>query len=254
MDIAFCTHVSEDWYIPVGCQKLERSAKHFHPDIPFFTFKDDVIKAEFDKDSHTHWLNIHPIIASKLTEMYDLIVHFDADSVIVGSLDEILVGDYEVAGVRNNNDLGKAGADPPITLGDIGVGDVGVFRYINAGLVAATNKQFWLDWSDLTRAQSFPYGEQGALNVLFYSGKYKTKLLDPLESNVHYGTSNCDGNRPACHYDSWKEIRVLDNELYLKHKKVKVLHQAGAGLPRFTPDLFNHETLVYLEQITKTKF
>jgi hypothetical protein len=250
MKIAFCTHVSDDWYFSIGCQKLERSAKYFHPEIPFFTFKSDAINKEFAKDPRVNWCTIHPVITSRLVDYFDLVVHFDADSIITGPLDAVIEGDYEVAGVRCNNDLGKAGADPGITYEDIGVD-----RYLNTGLVAATNKQFWSEWSHLTLTQSFPYGEGGSFNKIFYSGKYKTKLLDPLDAEVYYGISGLNGNSPASHYETWKEIKIKDHEMYIWDKKVKVIHQAGSGGKyRFQPHLFNKEALAYLETITQTKF
>ena len=38
MKVAFCTHVSDDWYYSVGAHKLSQSLKYFHPEIDFYCF------------------------------------------------------------------------------------------------------------------------------------------------------------------------------------------------------------------------
>jgi hypothetical protein len=179
----------------------------------------------------------------RLTNDFDLVVHFDADSIIVDRLDELLVGDYDIACVKNNNHFGKAGKIPGIWFEN-----VGVEYYVNAGLVASTKKEFWIDWLNFTLSRDFPvYGEQDALNVLFYSGKYRAKLLDPPNKDYYYGIANSWGVDTS--YENWKEIQVRPDGLYTNNKKIKVLHHAGGahGKIRFEADLFNPETRRFIE-------
>ena len=78
-----------------------------------------------------------PFWGQKLAQDFDLVIHLDADSIVVDSLPELLWGDFDVAGVRNNDDFG----DPNFTCPG-----VAVHEYMNCGLVAATHRQFWDDW------------------------------------------------------------------------------------------------------------
>src|SRR5258706_5889535 len=105
MKAVFFTHCSDDWYEPVGCYKLEQSVKHFHPEIPFIRFGTEEIDEQVRLHPGLHWDIMIPIWGQLLADEYDLVVHFDADSIVTGRLDEILGGDYEVAGVRNNDDF-----------------------------------------------------------------------------------------------------------------------------------------------------
>ena len=114
-----------------------------------------------------------------------------------------MAGDYKVAGVRNNNDFGKAGAlayplEPDGT---------DPFTYINAGLVVSTNANFWTDWINLNNEKALKcrMAEQDTLNEIFYSGKYKNKLLDPVDSDVYYGTATQYG--VGSNWESWKYIK-----------------------------------------------
>jgi hypothetical protein len=75
-----------------------------------------------------------------------MVVHFDADSMLTGRLDELLDPinlQYDIIGVRNNNDYNKAGADNYIT--NPGQDPQ---KYLNAGLVTITNKTVLLDWME----------------------------------------------------------------------------------------------------------
>ena len=48
MNVAFCTHVSDDWFYTIGADKLLKSAKHFHPELPFYVFNSEQIQTIFD--------------------------------------------------------------------------------------------------------------------------------------------------------------------------------------------------------------
>ena len=49
MKVAFCTHVSDNWYYSVGAHKLSQSLKHFHPEIDFYCFGDKQLKELFEQ-------------------------------------------------------------------------------------------------------------------------------------------------------------------------------------------------------------
>lgn len=255
--VAFCTHVSDDWYIPGGAKKLEQSAKYFHPEIPFYTFKSDTIKKLFESDSSITWFTINPHISIKLADEYELVVHFDADSIIVDRLDELLENDYEVAGVRNNNDRGLAGAQnhPCLVQQKNGYIEpvVDALNYVNAGLIASRNKNFWLDWITANKkaATLFHQYEQDILNKIIALNRYKFKLLDPISAPVYYGLASQYGTNNL-HWQSWNHVKLKNNKLYLDGKQIKVFHQAGGSgvFPKLQFDnLFKPDIAKYLKNI-----
>ncbi len=244
MKVAFCTNISDEYYHSMGADKLVKSAKYFHPDIPFFVYG--------TKDVASHNIPpglLIPFIIERLMGEFDMVVRFDGDSMLTGPIDEIInATDYDVIGVRNNNDFGKAGADNPIIQQGVSVDE-----YLNAGLIATTSKAFIKEWIDhnLRYAQMLPFVEQSVLNAIYK--KYKTLIVDAIDSDVYYGVSGLYGNgtENETHWDSWKQIEVVNEELILGGKKVKVVHHAGG----FKADklcfyMFNDETRKRLITIT----
>jgi len=255
--VAFCTHVSDDWYIPGGAEKLIQSAKHFHPEIPFYVFKSDVINELFKSDPSITWFTINPHISIKLADEYELVIHIDADSIIVDTLDELINGDFEVAGVRNNNDRGVAGAQnhPCLVQQKNGYIEpvVDALNYVNAGLIASRNKKFWQDWIDGNKKGATLYHqyEQDVLNKLISTNRYNFKLLDPINAPLYYGLASQYGDN-GIHWKSWSNIKLLNDKLYLDGKKIKVLHQAGGSgvFPKLQLDnLFKTEISSHLKKI-----
>lgn len=251
MKTVFSTHVTDDWFDAVRTSDLIKSAKHWHPEIPFVVFSTKDIKEAFDKNKYLNWNNLIPHFCNKLADKYDLVVHIDADSLITGPLDELLKGDYEVAAARNNNDIRFAGH---LNWGcSLPAYDITTAMYVNAGLVASTIKDFWDIWDNLNRSSHiYPFGEQDILNILFYDcgeRKFQCKVLDPVESNLHYGVSATYGQSKL---QSWRYMEVKDNELYLNNKKVKVLHEAGGHqLPKMEVEKWvKPDVMKYLFGIT----
>lgn len=239
--VAFCTNISDEYYHSMGGSNLEKSAKYFHPDIPFFTYKSAAVK----ELGIPHGL-VMPFILNKLIDEYDMVVRFDADSLIVGPLDELLAATkYEVIGVRNNNDFEKAGKDNPIAQFN-----VSTFDYLNAGLVATTSKAFVEEWMRVNLAVGImlPFVEQTVLNGIVKN--YKTLIVDGLEKDIYYGVSCLHGG--ITHWDSWKDIVVEDGALKLRRKTIKVLHHAGGFMPhKLGLYMFSDEARVRIEEIIK---
>lgn len=218
---------------------MYHSFKHFHPDIPFKIYQRD----ETDRITAETGISIHFMFAPigrELSVDYDLVVHIDGDSIICDTLEEVLAGDYDIAGCRNNNDDLKAGFCSGFERGKATKD-----KYINAGFHAITNKAIWQEWIDKNKEYGLqtPLYEQGVLNDIFHSGKYNTKLLDPINSNLYYGVASCNGTQS--HWDSYKEMYLENDRLYLHGKKIKILHLAGGGAkPRlsklFSKDVFEN--------------
>ena len=248
MKIAFCTHVSDDWYYSVGAHKLSQSIKYFHPEIDFYCFGDKQLNQLFLIHPNVNWNTVHPFVSYQLIDAYDMVVHFDADSMLTGRLDELLDPinlQYDIIGVRNNNDYNKAGADNYIT--NPGQDPQ---KYLNAGLVAITNKTVLLDWMErnINYGNDMPFQEQTVLNEL--SMMYNTKIVDSADSGVYYGISNLYGN--TTHWDSWKLIEIDEQSRFiLNGKTIKVIHHGGGHgtYNKLDFNLFNNKTKQQLEQI-----
>lgn len=239
MRVAFCTHVSDNWYYSVGAHKLVKSAQYFHPEIDFYCFGDKQLSELFEIHPHVNWNTVHPFVSAQLIDDYDMVVHFDADSMIVGKLNELLDESnlqYDIIGVRNNNDFNRAGKDAYIT--NPGQDPQ---TYLNAGLVAVTNGEVLVEWMEqnIQYGNQMPFQEQTILNYI--STTRSTKIIDSVDSKVYYGISNLYG--VETHWDSWKSIQVVDDQLTLNGKIVKVLHHGGGhGATKLDFNLFNEQT------------
>ena len=153
--IAISTWCTDDYAELLGVDKLVNSIKYFHPDVYHVivdTKMTEVINQVFP------WMRPIWMMAptcSPLAQKYDMVVHLDADAVVVGPMDELFNSDADIIGVRNNNSLDQAGAHGGITIPHLppfGDGSpIPLQGFINAGLIASNNKQFWYDWHELNR-------------------------------------------------------------------------------------------------------
>ena len=242
--IAISTWCTDDYVDLLGLDKLQNSIKYFHPDVDHVIIDSkmtDIINQVFP------WMKPIWMMAptcSPLAKDYDMVVHLDADAVVVGPMDELFESDADIIGVRNNNSLDQAGAHGGITIPHhppCGDGSPNPLQgFINAGLVAANNSQFWEDWHDVNSqvAATKGYGwgdENDTLNHIFHCDKYNSEVIDPIGSGVSYGLSNIWGTGDN-HWESWSQIYVKDDRLYLDDPKtgepmcIKVLHQAGGSI------------------------
>lgn len=245
--IAVTTWVTDDYIDYIGLNELKNSFKYFHPDIDFFVF--DTKMTNEAKVKHPWLRDIWMMAPSCMPYIddYDMVVHIDGDCIVTGPMTELFESDEDIIGVRNNNSLDKASSHPGITIRNLqpfGNGNfIPVQKFINAGLVASNNKEFWHDWHSLNKEahrikqEVSPcfHGlgdEQDCLNQLFHWGKYSTKIIDAMGTGVSYGLCNTWGENNN-HWESWSEIYVKDDRLYLDDPKtgepmyIKVMHQAG---------------------------
>lgn len=259
MKVAFCTHVSDDWYIPGGARNLERSFRYFHPDIEFITFKSKDLDPMFK--AGWNWVTMNAAITATIAKNYELIIHMDADSLVVSKLDEVLEANYWTAGVRNNNDLGLAGAmGSAVGLGKKGGVNQGVAPkdYWNAGFIASTDPSFWDLWKERNKreAEQYPFYEQDILNLIVkeHRASKVCRTLDPIEGKLYYGlSSHFQTQEDKSHWGSWKKINMDGQRLMLNGKQIKVLHQAGgSGLPKMDIDrFFVGDVNRFLKEITR---
>lgn len=230
MKICFKTWVTENYKENLDINKLTQQLKYYHPDIPHFLYSDKEMEEDREKYPWMWFAVMMPISAMKYVDDYDLIIHIDADSTIVGPLDEVILGDYDVASVRNNHFGGGAGANSLITIDTIPWD-----KFLNVGLNATKGKEFLLEWLEGCKKGTLSGNwddENNELNRHFFKEKYKSKILDDVGSGVSYGLTNVFGTQT--HWDSWKNLYMKNGEVFQlnplgEEVKVKVLHMAGGG-------------------------
>jgi len=249
--VAVSTWCSDDYREYIGIDELTNSIKYFHPEITHYvtTGKEDIGDI---------WMMAPTCL--DVADDYDMVIHVDGDAVVVGDLSEMISSDADVIGTLNNNVLGHAGAHAGITTELMKYDEenniytphgttIPINAWLNAGVIAANKKQFWQSWHDLNASineqlKSYnwkrlpaPFGDENdTLNVVFHSGKFSTYIVDALENNIHYNISNAWGKDSNNHWESWKELYMKGDKVFLNDpisgvpKQVKVLHQAGGSL------------------------
>lgn len=129
-----------------------------------------------------------PLLSEPLLDEYDLVVGFDSDQLILGSLDYILkTQDYDVGTVYNWNRFDQQ-FYPMVEMMRIGIMPA---EYFNCSLVALRSKQFAHNWmvncfsSQFDRVQ---FREQDILNVMCYYGNWNVRCFDlPDTPGKHFG-------------------------------------------------------------------
>lgn len=210
--ICFYTFVSDNYYYPIGTFKMINSFKRFHPDIDLIVFRQDMVDKVF-KEKGVNFYNAKPTFAKLLTSCYDLIVNIDADSIILGRLDEILKQDYEIGGVMNLNDYENRTIE-----------NVNEKMFLNAGLVASRNKDFWdIFEKENEKAMQYVCKENDILNLIVYNHpkvkKMKLKVFDKKKD--YYGCKSLNREH---------EFYIEDNKVMCRKEQVFIYHHAKGGV------------------------
>jgi len=240
--VLITTWCTDDWREINTIENLINSIKHFHPTIDFYIF--NTADTNIEKQKHP-WLThvwMQPPSCLRFVDDYEMVIHLDGDTIVTGPLDELLDSNEDIIGVRNMNSAGFAGAHNwgnKIQLGNI---EINAIDFLNAGLVASNNSNFWKEWFVLNHYAAFSniknmQDEQATFNYIFHNngGKYTTKILDKVGTGVSYGLSNAWGTGDN-HWESWGKLYVKDNKLCLDDPItnttliVKILHQAGGSV------------------------
>lgn len=272
--IAISTWCTDDYQEFLRPDHLKKLVNHFHPEIDFYVVGSEQtkeIKEEnpwLSKDNvrFSDWMMV--VTCLPLVEDYDMVIHIDADSFCIGSLDRVINSTAELIGVRNNNFFGKAGAAQPCIspfyepYGDGGM--IGVQEFLNAGFIASNDKQFWYEWRDFNKfvaeqsdGKTFTYrpwplirNEQDTWNHIFHAkNKYTSEIVDSEGSGVTYGIVNQWGEKDHC--ESWKNLYIKDNSVYIDHPitgeplRTSILHAAGVGTMETIKQYGDHYNWLY---------
>lgn len=152
-----------------------KSLRKFHSEeeLPIFVWDENKIRSYNDPQ---FFYRQKPTIGRQLLKKYDLVIGFDVDQIITGSLDYIINDEsYDIAAPLNWNRV-----DPHI-YGAVTVWNISPTAYLNCGLVAMRNREFVEKWFRLCFSghfQSYKYKEQDLLNILAFYFDWKVKNLD----------------------------------------------------------------------------
>lgn len=272
MKIVALTNIEDHIFESFGGRKCINSFKYFHPKIPIVLYDTKEIKRIENEYKGFDRLSFRPVLMYETKQKYnaDLVIFIDADSIILNRLDEVLIGNYEVASVRNDPIQHTENEDH-----NRPVKGIPNEKWVNAGFVAVKKDKFLKDWITINTDAIYnkPNGihyykmvENDTLNILFHSGRYKTKILDEIDTNLYYGPASqytTLGRKPPKSIEkygyyfceSWLDIKLMNNKPMLNNKFIKVLHQChGGGPPKLQYDLFSEEFLPYIKKITQCDF
>jgi len=228
-----------------GCIEHElfiKSFKRFHPDIPLFIVDDIMIEKLMSETPGLDFYKMKASAAKLFYNDYDLVVNIDADHFIFDRLDEILLGDFDVAAPSNNNNYENVNLSIQSYRGKM-YNIVTDEKYIQAGLIASTSKDFWKAYekASLTHADHMTCRDNDVLNLLIQFGNYNFKLLDG-------GWTPNDPNR-KCYYGCSslsleKNVVLVDGKPSIDNRPLKCYHVArGSAKPKFsqlfTPEIQN---------------
>jgi len=223
----FFTFVSDNYYEPVGTPMLINSFKKFHPDIPLVIFRQDIVEKIIDPEKKfmggaVNWLNAKPMFAKLLTEKYECVVNIDADSVILGRLEEVFTKDYDVGSAMNLNDYENRSVE--------GVTNE---MYLQAGMVASRKPEFWDIWMARSLKDNWQYkcAENDTLNLVVYEQLipqgWKLKVFD--KDKDYYGCKLLGRE---------KECELKQGGVMCRGERVLAYHAAKGpqNLPKLSPE------------------
>lgn len=185
-------------------KRLEKSFKKYNPDAELIRFNGE--DARETKD-HMIFYRATPHFAKVMFDRgYDEIAKLDSDQIILGNLDHIWEGDYDVATVLN---------DPTykIMTWDIE-------PYFNNGFVVIKSQAFAAHWLRLCHSIHFDryqFKEQDLLNILASDYmQYKVRCLD-LSDKAHGEFA-----KPF-----WTKAKVEKDKIMIEGKQLLVIHFGG---------------------------
>lgn len=224
--------VDDKHYYPEGTHIMINSFRKFHPDIDLVVFRQDV--ADKIMRNGVTWYNSKPNFAELLFD-YDLIVNMDADHVITGRMTEVFDNvDYDVACPLNKNDYENTSVE-----------NITEDMYLQGGLVASTNKDFWMKWMEKNvDAMKYKCRENDVMNLVIYNDmpQLKLKILD--KEKDYYGCKSL--NREG-------EFYLQEGKLMCRKEQVLCYHYAKGGhFPKLDFDQmpFTNDVRVWLKNLS----
>jgi len=262
MKIVFYTILSDDFKDTIiDYQGFYNSFKKFHPDIDLVVFGDKEINKLFAEKTWLNFCNCKASFAKLLYNDYDLVVNIDADFYFFDRLTEILEGNYELGACANYNREANVSVKAQILNGFV-IPHISEQQYIQGGIVASPNKKFWDDYEEHSKnlADHLPLMENDVLNLLWYSGLYKTKVFD---GDSNYNSPNFKQYYNCSILGREYECYLKNDKIFVGNKQVKAYHVANGNSGRGTGSfgrrkkrinqLFNYEISTWFDNYINNK-
>lgn len=224
---------------------FENSFRKFHPDCELLIYDEKALKL-----LGLNWYNAKATMGNMIiNEGYDLVVNVDADHYFFDRCDEILADDYDVACPANFNQTDNL-VSIKTTSGLYGEQHKNTFvseiEFLQGGLIASPNKQFWAHYKYVTDKYYKRFGclENDTLNIAAYTYPYKVKVLDggidyrSVEHRQWYGCSII-GKEQSCY--------IEDGKIMCEGKPVKAYHFAHGGAKRKYTEVFNAQVSEFIK-------
>jgi lipopolysaccharide biosynthesis glycosyltransferase len=224
---------------------LEKSFKHFHPDIKFIIYGDKEIDETNIPRPEVFYLAT-PYFARTLIKEYDQVVKIDADSIVTAPL-EILDNPetFDVGVVFNWTRDGISD--------NVKVWDIPAQAYFNNGFVVFRSAELIEHiWKLCTQSnfQNYPYREQDMLNIVCHYGNYKIKVIDRGDS--WYGLQSKSEWVKAIMRDGHIVIPKGKDLFPIQDKILRCIHFAGGNVKKMNYKIFfPEECSTYIDSLTK---
>lgn len=225
---------------------LEKTFKHFHPDVPLKIYGEKEIAESGIPKPHFFYIAT-PYCARQLIKEYDQVVKIDADSLITAPL-EILDNPetFDVGVVYNWTRDAYSN--------QVKVWDVTPQGYFNNGFVVFRNQELIEHIWRLCNEKfltNYQFREQDMLNIVAYYGNYIIKLLDMGDS--WYGLRSKSEWNKAVMRDGVMVIPKAVNMFPERDKILRVCHWAGGNndVKMNYRAYFNEECSDYIEGLLK---
>jgi hypothetical protein len=227
------TIASDNYYYPCGTHLFINSFKRFHPDIDLVVFRQD--KIDNIMQNGINFYNAKPTFAKQLTEVYSLVANIDADTIILDRLTEVFDTKYDVGAVWNLNDYENAS-----------FANITSEMYVQAGLVASRNKDFWDIWEEANKkANDYIRKENDVLNLVWYNDS-KVQQMDKVIFDKDKNYLGCKSlGRESEFYMEGKKVMC-------RGEQVKAYHWAkGQDFPKLDFDRsdFPYEVKEYMKYV-----
>lgn len=180
-------------------------------------------------EKKVNFYNCKPTFAKILVPHYERVVNIDADTIILGRLDEVIDGKWEVGAVWNKNDYEDATID-----------NVTEDMYVQAGMVGSSNPLFWDVWEEENKnALKLLRQENDVLNQVWYNNEIVKKMDRVIwDKDKNYLGCKSLGREG--------EFYIDDGKIMCRKQQVKAYHWAkgGQAMPKF-----QFETLPFSKKV-----
>ena len=223
MKTAFYTWMTSDFKNgKIDFKSFAGSFKKFHPDIDLIIFEDATINKLFSENPWLTSENCKPSFAKLIYNDYDLLVNIDSDFYFFDRCEEILKADYDIAACANYNVRYNASLKSQ-KINNHNISEISEINYIQGAMIASTSKTFWDEYEELNKelAHKLPIKENDVLNILWYSDKYKTKILD---GDVDYRSPNFKQYYNCASLTRENEAVIKNNKVCLDDKVMRSYH------------------------------